>query len=51
MKYMGRAELKMPRDYIASDAGPDLSQEEIEKRCAAKEHGQEIRSSSPEDCQ
>ena len=32
MKYMGRAELKMPRNYIASDAYPELSQSEIEER-------------------
>lgn len=32
MKYMGRAELKMPRNYIASDAYPELSREEIEDR-------------------
>lgn len=32
MKYMGRAELKMPRNYIASDAYPELSQEEIQNR-------------------
>lgn len=32
MHYMGRAELKMPRNYIASDAYPELSKAEIEER-------------------
>lgn len=32
MRYMGRTELKMPRNYIASDAYPELSQAEIESR-------------------
>ena len=32
MEYMGRAELKMPRNYIASDAYPELTKAEIESR-------------------
>lgn len=32
MKYMGRAELKMPRNYIASNAYPELTKTEIEER-------------------
>ena len=32
MRYMGRAELTMPRNYIASDAFPELTREEIEGR-------------------
>lgn len=32
MKYMGHAEFKMPRNYMANDAYPMLSKEEVEER-------------------
>ena len=32
MRYLGRAELQMPRNYIASNAFPELEQAEIERR-------------------
>ena len=32
MKYMGHGEFKMPRNYIANDAYPMLSKEEVEER-------------------
>lgn len=32
MRYMGRAEFKMPRNYIANDAYPMLEKEEVENR-------------------
>lgn len=32
MKYMGRAEFKMPRNYVANDSYPMLPKEEVEER-------------------
>ena len=32
MKYMGRAEFKMPRNYVANDAYPMLPKEQVEER-------------------
>ena len=32
MKYMGRAEFKMPRNYVANDSYPMLAKEEVEER-------------------